>query len=218
MIQGPVSGVSLDDLHFLSSRAKSVLYLESNPSRERLWRSREQGCIGEFIDRYEVALELFMTVQKTEINRIAEADSALDHVLKISHGQMSHVEALRFWDQIFSCALPAMSLKSFRQIRGEGKEYIYPTIPAASCFLERAEWNPLEGQPQEEKSGNWIPTILDCMVLGSIWRPQWPYVRPMYEPAVLSSITRSIPFKASPIWSLKRVRALGKRNFVVQEA
>ena len=139
------------------------------------WNKEKKDAIGQFVDSFEVALQVDVLQQRPGEDQQDSASAILVHIMELSRRdflevdgkpRMSDFEAFRFWKPIFDRALPSGEVAAFDKIEKlDSREY--PLLPLNSTGLtiqERLEWNPDEFKPPEIKAREIPTTLLDYRV------------------------------------------------------
>ena len=198
---------------YILARAKAIVFL---PKQAIIGEGSIDGetrkAIGNFVDRYQMALRHYIQLGCSSAEQISGARQALHHVLELSKTRMSRQEALRVWKPIFDQVVRKDSCPEFREVDESKTRIIYPLIPANVDALQRTEWNPNDGRPTDIRAREIQMTILDAMLAA----PNYLMSHSLTE--FRFPQPRTVGVQYDSFWSLKRLEKLGKKSFAVQDA
>ena len=209
---------------FIAERATGVVMADPAIALVEVTTDKETRCsIGQFIDKYSVALEVYVLQCSPGHEQDRRAYAAWSHAINVlSHGppakslhsiksklsvRMSECEAELFWSKLFERSLPEVKVAA-----SERKVNIqYPIVPSEIDPGETLEWNPAAMVSPDTESRKLPATILDCMIAAPptlTWRTRHEFDTPNAE---------TLAIVPTPIWSSQRLEYVRKITKPVQE-
>ena len=209
---------------FIAERATGVVMADPAIALVEVTTDKEtRRSIGQFIDRFDVALTVYVMQCPPGHEQDHMVHAAWSHAINVlSHGppatslhsirskisvRMSESEAELFWGKVFEEALPEVKvLASERKVSIQ-----YPLIPSEIDPGETFEWNPAAMVPPDTESRKLPVTVLDCMIGAPLWL-QWSDRHDFDTP---NAETQAI--LPTPLWSSQRLEHVEKIAKPVQE-
>ena len=209
---------------FIAERATGVVMADPTIALVEVSTNKEtRRSIGQFIDRFDVALEVYVMQCPPGHEQERRVHAAWSHAINVlSHGRpatslhsirskismrMSESEAELFWRKEFKRALPEVKVPA-----SERKVNIqYPLIPSEIDPGETFEWNPAAMVPPDTESRKLPVTVLDCMIAAPRWL-EWSN-RHCFD--IPNAETQAI--LPAPLWSSQRLKYVRKIARPVQE-
>ena len=161
---------------FISSRAHAIVFMDGNPiQNEKEFDDEMRAAVGEFVDSYETALQIYVLQHKPDRRREDRASAVLAHAINLcccemSSGEdkkrMSEDEALRLCRPAFDRALPDVKITAFRKL-DENEKTGYPVLPHIPTVFEpqeRFEWDPMATKSHKAKARQVPASLLDFML------------------------------------------------------
>lgn len=198
---------------FILSRAKTILFLDKNPSITTIYPDEEaRQAIGSHIDSYGPALEFYVLSYTNKADQATAASAALAHAMELCCNRMTRLEALRYLKPKFQSKRFDRFCSEFDEIKDEKDRHHFPLLPDIHDPLERVEWNPLDKKPEAIVAKRLTPTILDYMLFSNtIWYEGKRGYFPVLEP--MTSAVQYLEF-----WSSSRLRKIGIKDYAIQDA
>ena len=209
---------------FIAERATGVVMADPAIALVEVTTDKEKRrSIGQFIDRFDVALTVYVMQCPPGHEQDSRMHAAWSHAINVlSHGppatsshptrrkasvRMSESEAELFWGKVFERALPEVKVPaSERKINVQ-----YPVIPSEIDLRETFEWNPAAMVPPDTESRKIPVTVLDCMIAAPPtlqWSNRHDFDTPNAETEAI------VP---TPIWSSQQLEYVQKIARPVQE-
>ena len=209
---------------FIAERATGVVMADPAIALVEVTTDKEKRrSIGQFIDRFDVALTVYVMQGPAGHEQDSRVHAAWSHAINVlSHGpsatsshptrskasvRMSESEAELFWGKVFERALPEVKVPaSERKINVQ-----YPVIPSEIDPRETFEWNPAAMVPPDTESRKLPVTVLDCMIAAPPtlqWSNRHDFDTPNAETEAI------VP---TPIWSSQQLEHVPKIARPVQE-
>ncbi|OSS53809.1 hypothetical protein B5807_00744 [Epicoccum nigrum] len=137
------------DLHgltpYIFAQVKNVLFISPKTALEPVVKDTMGQAIGPFVDNYEHALKLYISVacnKKEKERRFAEVWEHL--VGPLSKGRMTREEATDYWYPFVP-----HDMRNFKLLPDETPIH-WPLLPRPDDPLQYQEWNPLDGRPVDD--------------------------------------------------------------------
>ena len=209
---------------FIAERATGVVMADPAIALVEVTTDKEKRrSIGQFIDRFDVALTVYVMQCPPGHEQDSRVHAAWSHAINVlSHGppaisshptrskadvRMSESEAELFWRKVFERTLPKVKVPaSERKINVQ-----YPVIPSEIDPRETFEWNPAAMVPPDTESRKIPVTVLDCMIAAPP-RLEWSHRHDFDTP---NAETEAIV--STPIWSSQQLEYVQKIARPVQE-
>ena len=209
---------------FIAERATGVVMADPAIALVEVTTDKEtRRSIGQFIDKYSIALGVYVMQCPPGHEQGRRAYAAWSHAINVlSQGppakslhsirsklsvRMSESEAELFWSKVFEGLLPGVKVPA-----SERKVNIqYPVIPSEIDPGETFEWNPAAMVPPDTESRKLPATVLDCMIAAPptlTWRTRHEFYTPNAE---------TLTIVPTPIWSSQRLEYVRKITKPVQE-
>ena len=209
---------------FIAERATQAVMADPAIALVEVTTDKEtRRSIGQFIDRFDVALAVYFEQCPPGHEQDRRVHAAWSHAINVlSYGppakslhsirskisvRMSKSEAELFWGTIFQRTLPEVRIPA-----SKSKVNIqYPIIPSGIDPGETFEWNPAAMMPPDTESRKLPVTVLDCMIAAPP-RLHWSNRHDFHTPN--AGTLAIIP---TPIWSPQRLEYVRKIAKPVQE-
>ncbi|KAL6895080.1 hypothetical protein GGI43DRAFT_411830 [Trichoderma evansii] len=218
-------GMAMAYLPYTRSRIEDIVFMDAHKAMASVQVDEEtQAAIGEFIDSWQEALQLYIHSPRVRYNesptskdfplRVQRQDritKAWKHAtVNLSKDRMSLEEAERFWWPVFSRINIELDEVGIDESANQRPE---PSLPDEDEDMQPIEWNPdpeYDRISQPEKSKSIAPTYLDILICQSKNTTPFDLNRTSY-PSTIETVKAVIPGKPRPCSFWESAYATGRK-------